>query len=186
MCGDIEPDTGVVLWDGDVVSGSRAARARRGLFFLPDHDLLSPAFTVRRQFTWFERQFNTGVTPESAAAELGIEQHLEKTPLALSGGELRRAEVACAFVRRPDIFVADEPYRGISPLDAEQLSVAFRKLASSGVAVIITGHEVPTLMAVTDHVTWCTSGTTYELGAPEAALLHERFGAEYLVGARGA
>ena len=52
---------------------------------------------------------------------------------------------------------------------------------------VITGHEVPTLLAAADHITWCTSGTTYELGAPAAAMQNEVFAREYLgPSARGA
>jgi ABC-type branched-subunit amino acid transport system ATPase component len=46
--------------------------------------------------------------------------------------------------------------------------------------VIITGHEIRTVMAAVDHVTWCTSGTTYSLGAPAVAVRDPRFRREYL------
>jgi hypothetical protein len=86
----------------------------------------------------------------------------------------RHARNASSHVR------ADEPYRGIAPKDAEILTRVFRELAESGVAVVVTGHEVPTLLAAADHVTWCFSGTTYELGAPDRASEDERFRREYL------
>ncbi|HEX4681460.1 MAG TPA: ABC transporter ATP-binding protein, partial [Gemmatimonadaceae bacterium] len=75
-----------------------------------------------------------------------------------------------------------EPFRGISPIDAERLAAALRELARSGVAIVVTGHEAPTLLEAADHVTWCTDGTTYELGPPGEATRHERFGREYLGG----
>ena len=56
----------------------------------------------------------------------------------------------------------------------------FRDLASDGAAVVITGHEVPSLLDVAHHVSWCTSGTTYELGPPAEATRHEAFRREYL------
>lgn len=46
-----------------------------------------------------------------------------------------------------------------------------------------TGHvrwEGEAFTRAADHVTWCVSGTTYELGAPEAAAENERFRREYL------
>lgn len=39
--------------------------------------------------------------------------------------------------------------------------------------------RLPTLFDAADHVTWCTSGTTYELGAPAVAERHELFAREY-------
>ena len=41
-------------------------------------------------------------------------------------------------------------------------------------------HEVPTLLAAADHVTWCTAGTTLELGPPAQAVVHDAFRREYL------
>jgi ABC-type lipopolysaccharide export system ATPase subunit len=47
-------------------------------------------------------------------------------------------------------------------------------------AVVLTGHEVPTLLGATNHITWCTSGTTYELGPPVAAAANPASRREYL------
>jgi len=47
-------------------------------------------------------------------------------------------------------------------------------------AVVVSGHEVTALLDVADHVTWCTSGTTYELGDPATARRHDQFTREYL------
>jgi hypothetical protein len=55
-----------------------------------------------------------------------------------------------------------------------------RSLAADGCAVVVTGHEVPTLLGACDHVTWCTAGTTYELGPPAAARAHDSFRRDYL------
>ena len=35
-------------------------------------------------------------------------------------------------------------------------------------------------MAAADHITWCTAGTTHELGPPAQAELHDQFRREYL------
>jgi ABC-type lipopolysaccharide export system ATPase subunit len=57
-----------------------------------------------------------------------------------------------------------------------------RALARDGCAVIISGHEVKTLLGASDEVVWVTSGTSYFLGAPDDALQNERFRREYLTG----
>jgi ABC-type branched-subunit amino acid transport system ATPase component len=146
--------------------------------------LLSHAFTLRRQLEMIRRQYD-GLSPDDAARRTGIDAHLDKRPGALSGGELRRAELAAVLVRRPRCLLADEPYRGIAPKDADVLTSVLRDITAAGAAVVVTGHEVPTLLSAADHVTWCVSGTTYELGDPELASADERFRREYL-GARSA
>jgi ABC-type lipopolysaccharide export system ATPase subunit len=178
--GWLPADGGVIHFAGRAYLSTRLrALAAIGLFYLPDHDLLSTAFTVRRQLEMIRLQFRGGSVVE-AADRMGIAAHLDRIPSALSGGERRRAELAAVLVRRPTCLLADEPYRGIAPKDAEDLTRIFAGLAADGVAVVITGHEVPTLLSAAHHISWCTSGTTYELGPPAVAVQHAAFRREYL------
>lgn len=178
--GWIAPDYGVVRFKGESYVRPRLHElARRGVFYLPDHDLLSTAFSIRQQLEVVQRRFGTGPIDE-AARTMGIHLRLGHRPRQLSGGELRRAEVALALLRTPECLLADEPYRGVAPVDAELLSRALRMLADRGCAVVVTGHEVPTLLHLADRIVWCTAGTTYDLGTPEQASTEWRFQREYL------
>jgi ABC-type multidrug transport system ATPase subunit len=178
--GLMQPDTGTVHFNGQPLETARLHRlGPAGVFYLPDHDLLSPRFTLRAQLDMFVRRFARGATAD-AARLAGLTERLDQYPHQLSGGETRRAELALALVRDPMCLLADEPFRGVAPLDAEILARVFRALADRGCAVVFTGHEVETLLAVADHVVWCTDGTTYELGSPSAARHHARFCDLYL------
>ena len=140
----------------------------------------STAFAVRTQLEMIRRQFEGGDI-ETAAEAVGLAARLlDRRPYELSGGERRRLEIAAILVRRPRCVLADEPFRGVAPKDAEVMTRVLKDIAAAGTAVVVTGHEVPTLLAAADHVTWCTAGTTYELGSPAAAVLHESFRREYL------
>ncbi|MBW7932764.1 MAG: ATP-binding cassette domain-containing protein [Gemmatimonadaceae bacterium] len=175
-----QPDSGIVRFAGRArLSVSLPALAREGLFYLADEDLFSSGYTLRRQLSFLQNTFSGG-SVESAAERVGVSHALDQAPHAMSGGERRRAELAAILVRQPTCLVADEPYRGIGPRDAEMLSSIFRELAAKGCAVVLSGHEIHTLLDVADHVTWCTAGTTYELGSPREARAHERFRQEYL------
>ncbi len=178
--GWIQPDSGMVHMLGQPVLRANLGRmARAGVFYLPDHDLYSSSFTLRRQLGLFENAFRRRPVEEAAGMAM-VEECLDRRPFKLSGGELRRAELAAVLVRQPLCLLADEPFRGIAPVDHEQVTRILRLLAADGCAVVVTGHEVPSLLEAADHVVWCTSGTTYELGAPSAARTHERFTMEYL------
>ena len=182
--GWIQPDSGAVHYDGVAFLTVRLpALARSGVFYLPDQDLFSSAFTVRAQLEMLRAQFDGGDI-EAAAKTAGILARLDQRPHDLSGGERRRAEIAAILVRRPRCLLADEPLRGIAPKDAEDMMRVFKSLAANGIAVVLTGHEVPILLASADHVTWCTAGTTYELGPPATAVLRESFRRDYLGSAR--
>lgn len=153
--------------------------SRDGVFYLPDHDLFSSSYPLRRQLHLFQDMYRRRSVAD-AARIAAVTDCLDRRVHTLSGGEGRRAELAAVLVRQPLCLLADEPYRGIAPVDHEQVTRILRLLASDGCAVVVTGHEVPSLLDAADHITWCTSGTTYELGTPAAAQAHERFVQEYL------
>ena len=176
--GVIQPDAGTVRFNGIARESVRMPQlAREGLCFVPDRELLSNAFTLREQLA-FARE-DAGLIA-STADRLQIASLLDARPFELSSGERRRAEVAFAMLRRPTCLLADEPLRNISPIDADALLQVFKEIAHNGCAVVITGHEVPALLAAVDHITWCTAGTTYEMGPPFMARNDERFVRDYL------
>ena len=178
--GRIQPDAGhVKLGDMVYMPASLPTLARRGVFYLPDHDLLSATQPLGAQLALFERQF--GLRKARDAARMARVEHLfDRAPKTFSGGEMRRAELALAIARKPVALVADEPFRNINPGDHDELTSLFRAMAAEGCAVVVSGHEVPTLLAACDHVTWSTDGTTYELGPPAVACAHEGFRRGYL------
>lgn len=175
-----QPDSGIVrMGDTTFIPASLSVLATHGVFYLPDHDLLAPAYTLDLQLGLFERRFDRR-RARDAARLARVEHLLHRRPGSFSGGELRRAEVALALTRIPTVLIADEPYRGIAPADHDDLTDLFRMLAGEGCAVVVTGHEVPSLLAAADHVTWCTNGTTYDLGTPQQACAHDAFRRDYL------
>jgi ABC-type lipopolysaccharide export system ATPase subunit len=178
--GWLRADAGAVhLGDRVLLRPTLGQLSRLGVFFLPDHDLLSRSMALGAQFRLFEKRFGNRTAIEGARLAR-VEGLLEQKPHQLSGGELRRAELAAVLTRRPLCLLADEPYRGIAPLDHDALSDIFRTLAAEGCAVVITGHEVPSLLDVANHVTWCVAGTTHELGDPAIARRNEAFQMDYL------
>jgi len=178
--GLMQPDGGSVRFNGSYIERAKLPRlAREGLCVIPDHDLLSNAFTIREHYQ-FVAPADDQARIQPMAERMAIAHLLDSRPFALSSGERRRAEVGFALVRRPSCLLADEPLRNISPIDADALLQVFRELAHNGCAVVITGHEVPALMAAVDHVTWCTAGTTYEMGPPFMARTNDQFVRDYL------
>lgn len=174
-------DTGIVRFDGTTWLRPRLRiLASLGVFYLPDRAILAPGIPLGAQLEAMSRRFGIREGVEAAAEALGVSAHLDSLPPRMSGGETRRAEIALACVRRPRCLLADEPYRGISPLDAEAITRAFRGLASEGCALVITGHETEMLLDAADAVTWCRDGTTSEYPSVGAAREDWRFQQDYL------
>ena len=179
-CGLLKPDYGVVVYRGERLTNPKLWQlARRGLFFLPERNLLHGGLTCGDHLDAVA--YHHEVTGYGDVVEkLRVGDLLSRKPRQLSGGEVRRVELAVTLARQPLCLIADEPFLGIAPRDAELLQLVFRELAASGVAVILTGHEVRSLLELADDVIWLTAGTTHALGGPDQAKQHHQFGKEYL------
>jgi putative ABC transport system ATP-binding protein len=74
-------------------------------------------------------------------ALVGIENHADKLPAALSGGEQQRAAIARALANDPPILVADEPTGNLDSKNANEIHALFRQFARDGKTVIVVTHE---------------------------------------------
>lgn len=181
-CGLLRADYGVVIYRNERLLHPRLWRlARQGLWFLPERSLLHKSVTCRCHFEALARHHRCNGLTE-AVQQLALDSLLDRKPEDLSGGERRRVEVGLALARTPDCLMADEPFLGIVPRDRELLQQAFRSMAHQGCAIVVTGHEVSSLLDIADEVVWHTSGTTHVLGGPEQARRHDQFKREYLAG----
>lgn len=178
--GLLRSDFGVVRYDGEAYLRPRLHHlSRRGLMYLPDRGFLSR----RRTLAWHHRMLRLQMKEEPDPTALDtaeVPDLLGKMPDEMSGGEVRRAEMSLVLARRPRCLIADEPLAGIAPNDKETVSAALRTLAGAGCAVLVTGHDVDALMALSDDIVWVVGGTTHWLGSPESARDHFQFRRDYL------
>lgn len=178
--GILLPRNGVVHFKGIPCLHPRLpALARRGLFFMPDRDLLSASLSIEQQFQLVARTTGHRVDP-GVLALAAPDDIWRRHSWQLSGGERRLVELALAWLRAPDCLLADEPLRSMAPLELESALALLGRLADRGCAVVLTGHELTPIFSAADRVVWCTSGTTYELGPPTDALRNTEFRRSYL------
>jgi len=72
---------------------------------------------------------------------VGIAQHANKLPSALSGGEQQRVAICRALANDPPIIVADEPTGNLDSETAETVLGLFGKLVDDGKTVVMVTHE---------------------------------------------
>jgi len=104
---------------------------------------------------------------KEAAEILGIQELLARKPRALSGGQRQRVAVGRAIVRKPQVFLFDEP---LSNLDAK-LRVAMRaelkKLHDRLQATVVyVTHDQVEAMTMGDRIVIMKDGLIYQVGAP--------------------
>ena len=95
-----------------------------------------------RQLAAVAERFGTSDRIELVSGQLALDMIGDRSPTQMSVGEQRRATLALAVLRHPDILLADEPLRGIDPIDSERMMQTMRDMARRGAAVVVTGHEI--------------------------------------------
>ena len=104
---------------------------------------------------------------KKAAGILGLDGLLERKPSELSGGERQRVAMGRAIVRRPDVFLFDEP---LSNLDAKlrtQMRVEIKKLHHRvGNTIIYVTHDQVEAMTLADRIVLMRDGHIVQVGTP--------------------
>lgn len=102
------------------------------------------------------------------ASFLGIEKLLDRRPQALSGGQKQRVSLARALVRKPRVYLLDEP---IAHLDAKlkfSTQTLLREFAVNyGSTIIYVTHDYREALALSDHMMILRKGKFDQIGTPE-------------------
>jgi ABC-type multidrug transport system ATPase subunit len=183
--GRVRADHGRVLYKGAFHERPSLPRlAMDGLLYCAQGSALTAHFTVREHFRAYIRVHGGEEGLHHVVEEMKLESLLDRRPTALSGGERQRASLGLAMVRGAECVLMDEPFAGVAPLDRPLIARGLAGLREAGAAVVLSGHDVEELFAVSDAIIWVTAGTTHWLGTPEQAGAHHQFRREYL-GPRG-
>lgn len=75
------------------------------------------------------------------AAQLGIQDLLEKYPYEISGGQKQRTAIARAIITRPELLLADEPTGALDSRTGEQVLGLMRQMNAEGTTVILITHD---------------------------------------------
>ncbi|MEH6467469.1 MAG: ATP-binding cassette domain-containing protein, partial [Porticoccus sp.] len=89
----------------------------------------------------------------NAAKEVGIERLIRSPLQFLSGGEMQRALLARAILRKPNILVLDEPVQGVDVVGQEALYRLIGQLRERlHCGVLMVSHDLHLVMSATDEV----------------------------------
>jgi multiple sugar transport system ATP-binding protein len=168
----LEPhDGGRVLLDGDDVT-DREPGARDVAMVFQSYALY-PHMSVHDNIAFPLRMVGTpGAEIEravrDAAAKVHIDHLLARRPGQLSGGQQQRCALARAIVRKPRLFLLDEP---LSNLDAKlrlETRVELRKLQRAlGVTTVYVTHDQEEAMTIADRVAVFMEGRIVQVGRPQ-------------------
>lgn len=163
---------------GDILIGGRSVRgltpAQRDVAMVFQQYSLYPHLTVRQNLE-FPLKSPLLKTPreemerkvQDVAEVLRIAHKLDNKATALSGGEMQRVSIGRALVRRPAIYLMDEP---LSSLDAKlraELRVELKRIqAQSGATLLYVTHDQVEAMTMATHVGVLDQGRIAQFGSP--------------------
>jgi branched-chain amino acid transport system ATP-binding protein len=195
MCGFYRPDSGIVrLGERDITHLASHAIAKQGIARTYQTTQLFASMTVldnvlialRRGRLGAGTMFAPALDPahrEPAESLLGFAGY--RGPLGQAAGALphvdkRLVELARALATRPSVLALDEPAAGLDPTDTARIGELLRKVARTGIAVILVEHDMNLVMTVSDHVIVLDAGAKIAEGPPAEVAADPRVLKAYL------
>lgn len=87
---------------------------------------------------------------ESLISEFNLEKVRKNLGDQLSGGERRRTEIARCLAINPRFIMLDEPFAGVDPIAVEDIQSVVYKLKEKNIGILITDHNAPETLSITD------------------------------------
>ena len=162
--------------EGDIRIGDRsvndASPAERGVAMVFQSYALYPHMTVYENMAF---ALKLAKAPRAAVDEavraaariLNIEALLERRPKELSGGQRQRVAIGRAIVRKPKLFLFDEPLSNLDAALRVHMRYEFAKLHESlGTTMIYVTHDQVEAMTLADRIVVLSEGRIEQVGAP--------------------
>lgn len=166
-----EPDRGEIFIAGRQVNGVPPARRNVAMVF--QNYALYPHFTVYQNIALglklrgFPRE-EIALRVQEVARLLGLEDLLERYPRELSGGQQQRTALARALVRKPEVFLLDEPLSNLDAQSREDTRSEMKRLFRSLEATVLyVTHDQTEALTMADLVAVMEAGEIRQIGPPE-------------------
>ncbi len=173
---------------GEILLGGRVVASRDGKIFVPPRErnvamvfqsyALYPHLTVFENIAFplrvaGERKDDVRAAVDRAGKTLGIGEILHARPAELSGGQRQRVAIARAIVRKPALFLLDEPLSNLDAgLRASTRGELKRLQRELGVTTLYVTHDQTEAMTLGDRIALFRHGAVVQEGTPRD--LYER------------
>ena len=156
-----------VLGDDPGQAGS-TFRARIGIVL--QSSAVYHLLTVREIVALFAGYYPSPRRPDEVIDLVGLAEKRGARVRTLSGGQLRRLDLALALVGDPEFVFLDEPTTGFDPAARRQAWDTIRDLRSLGKSILLTTHYMEEAQRLADRVAILRSGEIVGTGSPQELL----------------
>lgn len=170
------PTEGKILLDGEDVTFKKASQ--RDIAFVFQLYALYPHMTVygNMSFPLRTQGYSKSKIDEEvdrAAELLKIKHILNKKPKELAGGDMQRVALGRALVRRPKVFLLDEPIGTLDAKFREEMRTELKKLhVDIGATTAYVTHDQVEAMSMGDRVVIMNKGILQQVGTPQEVYSH--------------
>ena len=99
--------------------------------------------------------------------KVGLEDKADVYPKTLSGGQKQRLAIVRALAMKPKVMLFDEPTSALDPEMVKDVLEVIKKVAQTGMTVVIVTHEMGFAKAISDRVIFMDNGYIIESGTPQ-------------------
>lgn len=177
LVGLVPVDAGKITLDGqDITRLPMHQRARLGIGYLPQEasvfrklsveDNVMAILETRRDLNRQQRTQELNRLLD----EMHVGHVRDALGMSLSGGERRRVEITRALAANPRFMLLDEPFAGVDPIAVMDIQNIVKGLATRGIGVLITDHNVRETLGICDRGYILNEGQVIAEGPPQELL----------------
>ena len=169
-------DSGEILKDGENITNVHPSKRGMGIVF--QNYALFENMTVLQNVEYaltHNKEYKSKYTKEEARnmalktlKDVGLEEHINKKPVALSGGQQQRVAIARTLAMNPEIILFDEP---MSALDVEtrlSLRQEIKDIQKRyGTSMFYITHDQEEAFAMSDRIMVMNNGNIHQLDTPQ-------------------
>lgn len=174
IAGIITPDSGQILLDGqDITNWSITERARAGVSFAFQQPVRFKGVTVKDLITLASGKNLSTAAACDYLAQVGLcaKDYIDREVNgSLSGGELKRIEIATVMARKTKLTLFDEPEAGIDLWSFKNLIDVFEKMHDEIQASILIISHQERILNIADQVVVISNGEIAQIGTKEEVL----------------
>lgn len=161
-------DSGTIHVFGQPMTPTSYALKRR-IGIVPQNVAVFNELTVTENIDYFCSLYVPGKADRAPLVEeaiefVGLQDFRKFRPGKLSGGLLRRLNIACGIAHKPDLIFFDEPTVAVDPQSRNSILEGIRRLNRSGATVIYTSHYMEEVEQICDRILIMDHGRHLALG----------------------